>query len=148
MNNDAQMVGTVVTGFSGWGQRAAGVAVAYKPGLGILVRVEPRPGFENHPLGDQDRGLYVYTGDVETAGTETPYQGVEDMVKWSLHDEGWRLDGEYIEQVTKQFLSLPTWEEQEALAEAQPAARPTCYYCGMPATGFSLGERACKDCGG
>lgn len=32
------------------------------------------------------------------------------------------------------------------VVEAGPVA--VCYYCGMPAVGFSLGEPACADCGG
>lgn len=133
------MIGNTVSGLfgQGLGRIVSGVVIAEKAGLGLLVRVEARPGYDHLPYGDQDRGLYVFS----------PKGDRFDVTKWTFGSDEFRLDEEHIANVTAQFLATPTWEEQ---ADAMPTVGggSSCYYCGCPATGWSMGERACTGCGG
>ena len=138
-------IGDKIFGFISCGQPGVWAeVVAAKAGLGILVRVEARPNYDHLPYGDQRRGLYVYTGDIDVAGAERRYSGVEDLVKWSFQPDGWRLDDQYVAAAIAAFLATPPQPSQAGRSTGAAA----CYYCGCTARGLSLGEPACEGCGG
>lgn len=81
---------------------------------------------------------YYVKGDLRACG----FSWNASMKRWEGGEEA---KAELERKMAIKHIGRELRAAQISTVECQP--QQACYYCGCPATGFSMGEPACEDCG-